>query len=180
MKKNKLTMRTLLAGALLAAPWLAQAASTTNSGLDPLANKVRHELVMLPFLSVFDNLAFSVSNGEVTLSGQVTRPILRSDAENVVKRLEGITAVHNMIEVLPLSPYDDRIRIAVARAVYGYGPLQRYALGTLPSIRIVVKHGEVNLEGVVANDADRTIVNLRANGVAGVFKVTNNLTVARG
>jgi hyperosmotically inducible protein len=140
-----------------------------------LAKKVRHELVTLPFYGVFDNLAFRVEDGTVTLLGQVTRPTLRSSAENVVKRLEGVTEVVNEVEVLPLSPFDNRIRLAVLRAIYGYPGLDRYGLGAQPSIRIVVRNGEVTLEGVVMNDADRNVANIRARGVSGVFKVTNNL-----
>jgi hyperosmotically inducible protein len=113
----------------------------------------------------------------VTLFGQVTRPTLRSSAENVVKRIEGVTQVINNIEVLPLSPNDDRLRYAVLRAIYGFPGLDRYGLGTQPSIRIIVKNGDVRLEGMVATDADRNVANIRANGVSGVFTVTNNLQV---
>ena len=134
-------------------------------------------LVMLPYYSLFDNLSYRVDGSTVTLFGQVTRPTLKSDAENVVKRLEGVTRVNNEIEVLPLSPMDDRIRLATYRAIYGYGPLQRYALGTLPAIHIIVKNGNVKLEGVVANEGDRNMANIRANGVPGVFSVQNDLRV---
>jgi hyperosmotically inducible protein len=130
---------------------------------------------MLPYYGVFDNFAFRVDDSIVTLMGSVTRPTLKSSAENVVKRIEGVTAVVNQIEVLPLSSFDDRIRIAVLRSIYGSSNLSRYGLGAQPSIRIIVKRGEVTLEGVVNNEADRNIAFIRANGVAGVFKVTNNL-----
>jgi hyperosmotically inducible protein len=111
--------------------------------------------------------------------GQVSRPTLKSDAGNVVKRLEGVHNVVNQIEVLPLSPFDNRIRISTARAIFGSSSLYRYGLGAQPSIRIVVKNGEVSLEGVVATEADRNIAYLRANGVFGVFKVHNNLLVEK-
>ena len=110
--------------------------------------------------------------------GQVTRPTLKSDAENVVKRIEGVERVVNNIEVLPLSPNDDRIRIAVYRAIYGQTGLDRYALQAVPPIHIIVKNGNVNLEGVVSSQADKDMANIRANGVPGVFGVTNNLRVA--
>ncbi|MEZ5354063.1 MAG: BON domain-containing protein [Bryobacteraceae bacterium] len=175
----------MLAGAMFAAPWLAQAQTTSAAeeqaqATQALQEKVRHELVMLPFYGVFDNLAFKVEDGTVTLLGDVTRPTLRSTAENVVKRLEGVKHVVNEVEVLPLSPFDDRIRFAVLRAIYGYPGLDRYGLGTQPSIRILVRNGEVTLEGVVNNDSDRHVANIRANGVSGVFKVTNNLRTNRG
>lgn len=144
-----------------------------------LAERVRHELVMLPFYGVFDNLAFQVEGGKVTLLGQVTRPTIKSSAGNVVKRLEGVTDVVNNIEVLPLSSFDDGIRLRLARAIYGSSALSRYALGAQPPIRIIVKNGNVTLEGVVLNDGDRNIANIRANGVFGVFSVTNNLRTDR-
>ena len=144
-----------------------------------LENEVRHELVMLPFYSVFDNLAFRVEGDKVTLIGQVTRPTLKSDAEAVVKRIEGVEAVVNKIEVLPVSPNDDRIRLATYRAIYSTVGLDRYALQAVPPIHIIVKNGHVTLEGVVANESDRNVAYLKASGVSGVFSVTNNLRVEK-
>jgi len=132
---------------------------------------------MLPYYGVFDNLAYSVNGYNVTLMGQVTRPTLKSDAERVVKDIEGVESVTNNIEVLPLSPNDDRIRMAEYRAIYGDTALSRYGLNAVPPIHIIVKNGQVTLEGVVANEGDRNIANIRANGVPGVFGVTNNLRV---
>jgi hyperosmotically inducible protein len=134
---------------------------------------------MLPYYSVFDNLAYRVDDGTVTLMGQVTRPTLRDDAERVVKRLEGVERVKNEIEVLPLSPEDDRIRIAEFRAIYGDPALNRYAHQSVPPIHIIVKNGNVTLEGVVDNEADKNIAGIRANRVPGVFSVTNNLRVVK-
>ena len=143
-----------------------------------LAQEVRHQLVMLPYYSIFDDLGFRVEGSTVILEGQVTRPTLKSDAENVVKRIEGVTNVVNNIEVLPLSPNDDRIRMAVARAIYGDPQIgDRYGNRALPPIHILVKNGNVTLEGVVANQLDKNLVNVRANSVPGVFKVTNDLMV---
>ncbi len=139
--------------------------------------EVRHELTMLPYLDVFDNLAYRVDGNVVTLAGQVTRPTLKSDAEKVVKGIDGVDRVDNQIEVLPLSGHDDRLRRSLYRAIYGFAPLNRYALPVIKPIRIIVKNGNVTLEGVVDNPADKSVVNIRANGVHGVFSVTNNLRV---
>src|SRR5262249_8304424 len=139
---------------------------------------VRHQLVMLPWYSVFDNLAFRIDRDKVTLLGQVTRPVLKSDAETVVKRIEGVASVKNEIEVLPLSGMDDQLRLAEYRAIYGGPGLKRYAMGSIPAIHIIVKNGNVTLEGVVDNEMDKNLVNLRANQVANVFSVKNNLVVA--
>ena len=145
-----------------------------------LTKEVRHELVMLPYLSVFDNLEYKVEGTKVTLLGQVVRPTLKSDADNVVKRLEGVTSVDDQIEVLPLSPNDDHIRRDEYRAIYGFSDLYRYAMGALPSIHIIVKNGNVFLEGAVDTQSDKDVVGVRANTVPGVFSVKNNLSVAGG
>jgi len=147
--------------------------------VERIRREVLHELRLLAYYTVFDNLEFKVSGYEVELSGQVTRPTLRSEAEAVVKKIEGVEKVVNKIEVLPLSPNDDRIRRAVFRAIYGHAGLDRYALQAVPSIHIIVKNGNVTLVGVVANEADKNIANLQANGVAGVFSVTNRLRVEK-
>jgi len=144
-----------------------------------IQKEVRHELVMLPFVNVFDNLAFRVDGYKVTLLGQVTNPTVRTDAEKAVKGIEGVEEVDNQIEVLPLSPNDDRLRRALFRAIYGYGPLEKYSLGVIKPIRIIVKGGHVTLEGVVDSQADKDMAGLRANGVSGVFSVTNNLQVVK-
>jgi hyperosmotically inducible protein len=140
---------------------------------------VRHELVMLPYYGVFDNLMFRVDGATLTLLGQVRQPTLKSDAGRVVKDIEGIDQVVNNIEVLPLSPSDDRIRLGVFRSVYGNTALNRYALQAVPPIHIVVKNGHVTLEGMVAQTGDKSIANLQANSVAGVHSVTDNLNVEK-
>ena len=149
----------------------------TRMGEERISREVHHELVMLPYYGVFDNLAYRVDGNTVTLMGQVTRPTLKSDAENVVKQIEGVERVNNQIQVLPLSPNDDRIRIAVYRSIYGQTGLDRYALQAVPPIHIIVNNGNVTLDGVVASQADKDMANVRANGVPGVFSVTNNLRV---
>ncbi len=166
----------LLAGALGIAPALLNAQTPEES----LARQVWHELARLPYYTVFDNLAFAVEEGTVTLSGQAVRPTLRSDAEGVVRRIEGVGEVVNRIEVLPLSPFDDRLRIALVRAIYRQPALQKYSLGANPSIKVIVRNGNVTLEGVVDKAADSHIAFLQANGVSGVFSVTNNLRVGEG
>ena len=151
--------------------------SVSDRALNRIEREVRHELVMLPFYGVFDNLAFKVDGGTVTLLGQVSRPTLKTDAERVVKSIEGVERVIDRIEVLPLSPYDDRIRLATYRAIYGHTALNRYALQAVPPIHIIVKNGNVTLEGVVANEGDKNIADIQARSVPGVFSVTNNLRV---
>ncbi|SPE39139.1 Transport-associated [Candidatus Sulfopaludibacter sp. SbA3] len=145
---------------------------------DRITREVRHELVMLPYYGVFDNLAYRVEGSTVTLLGQVTNPVLKSDAERAVKGIEGVTHVNNQIHVLPLSPMDGQTRIAEYRAIYGFQGLDRYAMQAVPSIHIIVENGRVTLEGVVDTQADKDLAALRANTVAGVFSVTNNLHVA--
>jgi hyperosmotically inducible protein len=142
-----------------------------------ITKEVRHEILMLPYFGVFDNIAFKVDGSTVTLLGQVVRPSLKSDAENVVKHIEGVEKVDNQIEVLPPSPMDDRLRLELYRAIYGYPPLEKYALGVQKPIRIIVKNGHVALEGVVDNDGDKNFAGVRANGVPGIFSVDNHLQV---
>jgi hyperosmotically inducible protein len=146
-------------------------------GYERFVREIRHELVMLPYYGVFDNLAYRVDGYKVTLMGQVTRPTLKSSAENVVKDIEGVEQVINNIEVLPLSSQDDRIRLAAYRTIYGHTALNRYALNAVPPIHIIVKNGNITLEGVVANEGDKNIANIQARSVPGSFGVTNNLRV---
>jgi hyperosmotically inducible protein len=165
---------------------LAQSNSDQQSGRqkmggapsqDRITREVRHELVMLPYYSVFDNLAYKVDGSTVTLLGQVSRPTLKSDAENVVKKIEGVDKVDNNIEVLPASPSDDKIRRAEFHTIYSFPSLSKYAWGAVPPIHIIVKGGHVTLEGVVDNEADRNAAEIRAKSVPGTFSITNNLRV---
>jgi hyperosmotically inducible protein len=135
--------------------------------------------LLLPYLSVFDNLAYKVEGYKVTLMGQVTRPVLKSDAENVVKHIEGVEKVDNQIEVLPTSPMDDALRRRLYVAIYGYPGFEKYAMPVVKPIRIIVKNGHVTLEGVVDSEADKNTAGIRANSVPGIFSVTNNLQVAK-
>jgi hyperosmotically inducible protein len=142
-----------------------------------IQKEVRHELLMLPYFGVFDNIEYRVDGETVTLLGDVTRPTLKSDAENVVKSIEGVQHVVNKIEVLPPSPMDDQLRLALYRAIYGFPALEKYALGVQKPIRIIVKNGHATLEGVVDSEADKNLAGVRANTVPGIFSVTNNLRV---
>jgi osmotically-inducible protein OsmY len=144
-----------------------------------ITREVRHELLMLPYFGVFDYIAFRVDGYNVTLLGQVVRPTLKSDAENAVKRIEGVERVDNQIEVLPPSPMDDRLRIRLFHAIYNYAPLQKYELGVQKPIRIIVKNGNVSLEGVVDSEGDKNLAGMRAKGVSGAFSVNNNLQVVK-
>jgi len=150
----------------------------SDQALKRITQEVRHQLVMLPFYSVFDNLAYQVSpDGSVTLLGQVLNPTLKGDAERAVKTIEGVERVVNNIEVLPTSPNDDRIRRAVYRAIYGNDVLAPYSLRAVPPIHIIVKNGNVTLTGVVARQMDKQIAEMQAKSVSGVFSVENNLQV---
>lgn len=142
-----------------------------------LEDQVRHELVTLSYYTVFDNLEFKTEGDKVILMGSVTRPTLKTSAERVVAKIEGVTEVVNNIEVLPLSNNDDRIRIREYRAIYGNSSFTRYAFRAVPPIHIVVKNGHVTLEGTVATKADRDHAGILAKGVSDVFSVTNNLAI---
>ena len=175
---SNLLLSVLASQTLQAQDQATQGAALSPASLERITREVHHELVMLPFFGVFDNLAYKVDpDGTVTLMGQTVRPTLKSDAEQVVKRIEGVTKVINNIEVLPPSPMDDRIRLAVYRAIYGHPALDMYQLRAIPPIHIIVKNGHVTLEGVVARQMDKQIAETQANSVPGVFSVTDNLRV---
>jgi len=144
---------------------------------DRLIKEVRHKLVMLPYYSVFDTLSYRVDGRTVTLEGQVVNSVLKPDAANAVKRIEGVDKVVNNIEVLPPSPMDDRIRRQVYRAIYSYGPLFKYGHMAVPPIHIIVKNSRVTLDGVVDNETDKNLAGMRVNQLPGIFQVTNNLRV---
>jgi hyperosmotically inducible protein len=172
---------TIFSKAVVASPALQDnppAGALSQKSFDRIVKEVRHELVMLPYYGVFDNLSYQVApDGTVTLLGQVARPTLKSDAENVVKRIEGVEKVVNNIEVLPTSMNDDRIRRAAYRAIYRNNALSEYQWRAVPPIHIIVNNGHITLEGVVARRMDKQIAGIQANSVPGAFSVTNNLVV---
>ncbi|HEV2704726.1 MAG TPA: BON domain-containing protein [Pyrinomonadaceae bacterium] len=174
MKTLKKVLMMLVAVCALA---VAATPVTQAQGLEArrITEKVRKELVTLPWYGVFDNLAYKVEGGTVTLYGQVVRPTTRSDAERRVARIPGVERVVNNIEVLPLSSFDDSIRANAYNQIFGAGSLYRYALGVNPSIHIVVRRGHITLEGVVANKMDKQMAYMAARQVPGAFSVTNNL-----
>jgi hyperosmotically inducible periplasmic protein len=142
-----------------------------------ITKEIQHNILMLPDFGVFDNIAFELKGYDVILLGQVSNPSLKSEAEHAVKRIEGVEHVENRIEILSASPSDDRLRRDVFIAIYRYGPLQHYGVGSNRPIHIIVNHGRVTLEGVVDRQADKNLAGIRANGVFGVFSVQNNLVV---
>ena len=176
MTRSKLTR--ILAVTLTLAAAVAAAEPFSTAARERLVREIRRELVQLPFYGVFDNLMFRVDGSVVTLMGEVTRPTIRDDAERLMKRIEGVETVVNHIEVLPLSPQDERIRLAAFRAIYSQNVLSRYALEAVPPIHIIVRNGRITLEGAVASEAERNLASIAANGVTGVFLVANNLQVA--
>jgi len=175
MESCRLALTAILAATMAS----AQSPPASEGAKTRIVKEVRHEILTLPYFDVFDNIEFRVDDYKVTLMGHVTRPTLKSDAENVVKRIEGVESVSNQIEVLPQSRSDDRLRIALYRAIYGFSSLQRYALPMIKPIRIIVKNGPVTLEGVVNSETDKNLVMIRAKGVHGAFTIDNNLRVEK-
>lgn len=154
-------------------PVLAQTASSKTE------RNIRKEILSLPYYDVFDAIGYQINGDTVTLSGYVVRPLTKSDAEAAVKDVDGVKNVVNKIEVLPLSPSDDRIRVRVYRAISDQGSLYRYLLGTNPAIRIIVNNGRVSLEGLVGSETDKTLAGIAAREIFGVFGVENNLQIEK-
>jgi hyperosmotically inducible protein len=152
-------------------------ASPQDSNSNDIQREVMHELRMLPYYSVFDDLKYTVNGTTVTLEGDVVNPTTKSDAEGAVKHILGVTSVIDNIRVLPPSPDDDRIRRAEYRAIYSEPQLSKYAYNSVQGIHIIVNTGHVTLEGDVDSQTDKNVANIKANGVPGVFSVTNNLQV---
>src|SRR5215475_868093 len=175
-------LRTLWIGlaSLVLAFSLSVSAMASETGTGTVEKQVRHELNMLPYVNAFDYMAFRVDdNGTVTLSGDVTNPVLKSEAGNVIQRVAGVERVENQIRVLPLSFIDNGLRLRLYRTIYGYPGLEKYSLGVIQPIRIIVENGHVTLMGVVDSEADRNIAGIRASSVPGIFSVANELRVAR-
>ncbi len=179
MKSLNTCLRWMLIPSLVATIGLA-ADKSAESAEAKMIRQVRHELIMLPYYGVFDNLSFKLNGRTVTLMGQVVRPSLKPDSARVVKDVDGVESVVNEIEVLPTSPNDDRIRLATYRAIYNDNMLYRYGLQAVPPIHIIVRNGNVILVGIVANQADKNVAGIRASGVSGSFSVKNELLVESG
>ena len=176
-------VRTLVLGLGMMASVLSfsvQNATASLRGTEAIEKQVRHELNMLPYGNVFDYMTFTVdANGTVTLAGEVTNPVVKSDAANAIKRIEGVEHVNNQIQVLPVSFMDNGLRVRLFRTIYGYPALEKYGVGVNKSIRIIVVNGHVTLKGIVNNETDRDIAFIRANGVPGIFSVDNQLKVVK-
>lgn len=180
-------MKNLKNSVVAIAIFFALTVSALSVGASPLAEsdqalerqqvskRVRKELVTLPYYGVFDNLAYEIEGRTVTLHGQVVRPSTRTDAARRVAKINGVERVVNNIEVLPLSGFDDRIRREAYRSIFNTSGLYRYAMGSNPSLHIVVNHGHLTLEGVVGSRMDKQLAEFAARGISGVFSVTNNL-----
>jgi hyperosmotically inducible periplasmic protein len=166
---------------VLAFGLLTAGAANADSVKDRLAGEIRHELVTLPYYNVFDWIDGQVlADGKVILSGEVVRPGTRSDAEARVQKIEGVTGVVNKIQVLPLSPSDDRLRLSLYRAIYNYNsPLFRYSTEAIPPIHIVVNNGRAELKGVVATREESQLAYMKARQVPGLFEVRNELRTER-
>lgn len=167
----------LVSGLLLLTGIVVAQNARPNPTQNRIEREVGHELLMLPNYGAFDNIAYKLEGGTLTLLGDVEQPSLRTEAENAVKHVEGVNRVVDQIDVLPPSSQDDALRMALFRAIYQYPSLQKYEIGALKPIRIIVKNARVTLEGVVDSEPDRELVGARAQSVPGVFQVTNHLRV---
>jgi hyperosmotically inducible protein len=152
-------------------------ASKGNQQTRSLQENVQHALRMLPYYGVFDEITFSVDGDMVTLAGEVVRPILKSDAEHAVANVAGVKQVVNDIEVLPLSPADDSLRLRIYRAVYLQPGFEKYANQAVQPIRIIVRNGNVRLIGVVGTQLDRVLAGMAARNVPFAFSVANDLAI---
>jgi hyperosmotically inducible periplasmic protein len=158
-------------------PGAVQHTSTQEKSTSPVEREIHHQLLLLPYYSVFDNLEFSLSGSKVILVGQVVRPTLKANAEAAVKSIEGVVTVDNRIEVLPVSAADDDLRTAIYRAVFEDDELKKYGVQTLPTLHILVKNGHVSLAGFVDSEEDKNLAATRTRGVANVGAVRNDLAV---
>jgi len=177
---KKLSLKMMLAAAFLLAG-TAMATTTGSSGVSndtQIAQKVIHEIRMYPRYTVWDNVAVRVREGDVELTGQVSQPFKKADLGRLAQRVPGVRSVTNAVEVLPTSPFDDRLRLQVARAIYRDPMFSRYAMQAIPPIHIIVDNGHVTLEGVVNNEMEKNVAGIRANGAGLSFgQVINNLRV---
>ena len=177
---KKLFLLTFLTIGLFGISVDSATAQNNNSGGARLDRQIRREILTLPYYGVFDAIGYRMNGGTVTLTGYVVRPTTKRDAEESIRDIDGVRNVVNNIEVLPLSPSDDRIRARLLQTfVNRGGSLYRYFMGANPGIRIIVNRGRVTLEGYVDNRGDANLANILARSVPGTFAVTNNLQVLR-
>ena len=176
--------RGILGAVLMAATLVATAVAADKGNTKPpltgadLEKGVRHQILMYPNYTLWDDINFRIDNGNVELLGEVSQPYKKSDLERIVQRIPGVASVTNEIKVLPLSPRDDRLRMQVARAIFRDPALSRYAMGAVPSIHIIVDNGHVTLAGAVSNTVDKQMAGMRASGAGLSFgPIINNLTV---
>jgi osmotically-inducible protein OsmY len=178
MKRHFLRMFVPVAVLALAGVAGANTAPTALSADAAIAAKAAHEIRMYSRYSIWDNVNLRVTDGAVELTGQVNQPYKKQDLQRIVQRVPGVASVTNQLEVLPLSPFDDQLRLRVARAIYGDPTLSRYAIQAVPPIHIIVKNGHVSLEGVVNNELERNVASMRASSAGLSFgAVQNNLRI---
>ena len=158
-------------------PALKPALAAPKAEESQLSHEIRHQLIVLPYYSVFDYITFVLDGDKVTLTGYVLRPTLRANAEAAVKSLEGVSSVKNLIEILPKSSTDDDSRRAVYRAIFEDSALQRYAASEVPVIHIILRNGEVTLQGAVSTEAEKNLATTRASGVSGISAIKNNISI---
>lgn len=174
MRAKALTLFAVAAGGLLAAN---RGPANLPQGDQAVAQQIRHEILMYPYFSIWDDVSFRVSNGQVELDGAVTQPWKRSDLARIVQKIPGVASLTDQVNVLPLSSFDDGLRLQIARAIYGDPLFVQYRNLALPPIHIVVDNGRVTLTGVVATDMEKQIAGLRANSSLSFGAVVNNLVV---
>ena len=174
--KTRMLGRFLLAAALLAGAAAASTMGGAQSDSD-IARNLRHEVLMYPHYSLWDDVAFRVVAGNVGLTGDVNQPFKKRDIERLVRKVPGVASVTNDIKVLPLSSMDDRLRLQVASAIYRDSSLSRYGMGAVPAIHIIVENGHVTLTGMVNSDMEKQIAGMRAASSLSFGPITNNLVV---
>jgi hyperosmotically inducible protein len=177
--KTRMLGRFLMAAALLtgAAAAATKASANLPQSDSDIANNVRHEIVMYPRYTMWDDIGFRVVDGNVDLVGAVTQPYKKDDIERLVQKVPGVTSVTDEIKVLPLSPMDNELRLQVANAIFRDPSLSRYAVMAVPPIHIIVENGHVTLTGSVSTEMEKQIAGMRATSSLGLGPVTNNLVV---
>jgi hyperosmotically inducible protein len=179
--KKAVSARFLAAAVLVASTGVLGAANKDKApapqGDDAVAQRVRHEVLMYPYYSIWDDVSFRVANGQVELMGAVNQPFKKSDIEHIVQKVPGVTSVADEIKVLPVSDFDDRLRLQIARSIYGDPVFLQYRNMALPPIHIIVDNGHVTLAGWVNSDLEKQVAGMRANAGLSFGTIVNNLQV---